>query len=253
MNTVSPARTGYAEVDGARLYYEIHGAGDPIVLLHGGVLTIELSFATLLPALATGRQVIAVELRGHGRSTDTDREFSIPDFAAGVVGVLDHLGIEQADFFGFSLGGLTALQVAIADPRRVGRLILGSTHYRPDGYYPEISDPAMTSPRLPTPEDFAAMREAYVAVAPDPDHFEAFMAKVGPAVHAFPGWTDDQLRALTAPTLLVIGDFDFVRPEHALRMQELIPDVQLAILPGTKHNDVTHRPEVVPMIERFLG
>jgi pimeloyl-ACP methyl ester carboxylesterase len=97
------------------------------------------------------------------------------------------------------------------------------------------------------------MREAYVAVAPDPGHFEAFMAKVGPAVHAFAGWTDEQLRALTAPTLIVIGDFDFVRPEHALRMQELIPEGQLAILPGTKHNDVTSRPEIVPMIERFLA
>ncbi|MGH2514004.1 MAG: alpha/beta fold hydrolase, partial [Candidatus Limnocylindrales bacterium] len=253
MSALEPT-TGYAVVDGARLYYQIHGTGDPIVLLHGGVLTIELSFAAILPALAAGRQVIAIELRGHGRSEDTEREFSIPDFAAGVIGVLDHLGLERADFFGFSLGGLTSLQIAVAHPERVKRLILGSTQYRQDGYYDEISDPAMTSPRLPTVDDFAAMREAYVQVAPDPDHFEAFMAKVGPAVHAFTGWSDQQLQAIAAPTLLVIGDSDFVRPEHALQMQSLIPDAQLAILPGTSHVGVTQRAEVlVPMLERFLG
>lgn len=247
----------YASVNGLRLYYEIHGeihrTGSPLVLLHGGALTIELSFGTVLPALTTHRQVIAVEMQGHGRTADIERTPSVEAFASDVVGLLDHLGVAKADVFGFSLGGLVGMQLAVEHPERVDRLVLASAHFRPDGYYPEISDPAMTSPRLPSPADFGAMRAAYSSVAPDPDGFAAFMTRLPAVVHAFAGWSPEQLRAIRSRTLIVIGDFDFVRPEHALLMQQLIPDAQLAILPGTKHAEVVARAElIVPMVERFL-
>src|SRR5690349_17369399 len=171
---------GYAAVNGLKMYYEVHGDGTagqpPLVLLHGGVLTIELSFGAVLPELATGRQVIVTELQGHGRTADIDRDMSMAAFAGDVAGLLGQLGVEQADVFGFSLGGGTALQLALDHPELVGRLIVASAGYSADGTHAEISDPARwaTSTRMPTADDFGQMREAYQRVAPDPGHFEAF-------------------------------------------------------------------------------
>jgi pimeloyl-ACP methyl ester carboxylesterase len=207
----------------------------------------------VLPALVERHRVIAIEFQGHGHTADIEREPSIAAFASDVVGVLDHLDIDRADFLGFSLGGLVCLELLTAHPQRVGRAVLASAHSAQEGYYEEITDPAGTSPRLPTAEEFRQMQEAYRRVAPDPDHFEAFLGRLSPAVHGMPGWTPDQLRAVTASVLIVIGDRDFVRPEHALQMQSSIPDAQLAILPGTKHTEVTQRAEILPMLERFLG
>ena len=138
-------------------------------MLHGGVLTFHLSFDSLLPALVAERPVIGVELQGHGHTADTDRPFSIRQCAEDVVALVDQLGDEQADFFGYSLGGLTATEIAARHPERVGRVVLAASHFRPDGYYPEISDPESDSPRLPTEADFLAMKKAYEDVAPDPE------------------------------------------------------------------------------------
>ncbi|MFC4942500.1 alpha/beta fold hydrolase [Pseudonocardia sp. GCM10023141] len=247
--------TGYAPVNGLQMYYEIHGTGRPLVLLHGGVLTIDLSFGSLIPALSATHQVIAVELQGHGRTADTDREMTIPNLASDVVGLLDHLGIEKADLFGFSLGGLTAVQVAVSHPDRVGRLVAASVHFRQDGYYEEIfnPDPDAGSRRLPTAADFQEMQEAYESVASDPSHFGAFMAKTSQAAGAFRGWSDDELRGVAVPTLLLVGDTDFVRIEHAAEMFSLLPDAQLAVIPAATHMDVTRRIEiVVPAVAGFL-
>jgi len=201
-----PKGSAHAKVNGLEMYYEVHGADDgtrrPLVLLHGGVLTVELSFAPLLPVLAEGRRVVAPELQGHGHTADTDREMTVANLASDVVALLDELGIEQADFLGFSLGGLTALEVAARHPERVGRLVLAATHYHQDGYHAEISDPASTSPRLPTRADFQEMADAYAAVAPHPEHFQDFLAKVSHAAHAPLPWTADDLRGLRAPALL---------------------------------------------------
>ncbi|HEV7887659.1 MAG TPA: alpha/beta fold hydrolase, partial [Acidimicrobiales bacterium] len=225
----------------------------PLVLLHGGLLTIDLTFGSMIPSLAKDYQVIAVELQGHGHTADIDREFSLDALADDVVKLLDHLGIEQADFFGFSLGGMVALALVLARPDRVGRLVLASTHYRNDGYHPEIFDPAQTSPRLPTQADFQAMQDAYNQVAPDPAHFEAFMNKASNMVGSFPGWDAERLRAITAPTLLIVGDTDFVRLDHAVEMFDLIANAHLAVLPSTTHMGVMGRPDVVlPMVEPFL-
>jgi pimeloyl-ACP methyl ester carboxylesterase len=220
------------------------------VLLHGGLLTIDLNFGPLLEPLAASRQVIAVELQGHGHTADTGRPMTIEALASDVVALLDQLGIAQADLFGFSLGGLVAFAVALGTPARVGKLIAASADaYRPPG---RESAP-LGEDRLPTPADFQAWRDAYDAVAPDPAHFEEFAAKTSAmVVHEFPGWTDE-LRSLQAPTLLIFGDRDFTPLPDVVEMFELLPDAQLAVLPGTTHVGVTRRPgQVLALITPFL-
>ena len=228
----------YAPVNGLQLYYEVHGSGRPIVLLHGGLLTIDLNFRPLLEPLATSRQVIAVELQGHGHTADSDRAMTIEALADDVVALLDHLGIAEADFFGFSLGGLVAYEVAFSSPARVGRLIVASADaHRPPGRESAPTD----EDRLPTLADFQAWRDAYEAVAPDPAHFDEFA-----------GWTDE-LRSLRAPTLLIFGDRDFSPLPDVAEMFDLLPDAQLAVLPGTTHVGLTRRPgEVFALITPFL-
>lgn len=244
----------YANVNGIEMYYEVHGTGRPVVLLHGGVLTAELTFGEMMPALAATRQVIAVELQGHGHTADTDREMRLDLLADDVVALLDQLGVERADLFGFSLGGLVATQVAIGHPERVDRLVLVSTHYRTAGYHPEIRDPEQwaTSTRMPTQEDFKAMADAYARVAPDPSHFPAFMAKVSAVPDTVDRWTVEEIRSIGAPTLLVIGDHDFVRIEHAADLLALLPHARLAVLPDTTHVGTMSHPTLLPLAEAFL-
>jgi pimeloyl-ACP methyl ester carboxylesterase len=239
----------YAPVNGLELYYEIHGRGKPLVLLHGGVQTIDLTFGPLLEPLAAGRQLIAVELQGHGHTADTGRPMTIEALAGDVVALLDQLGIAKADLFGFSLGGLVACAVALGAPARVGKLVLASADaHRPPG---RESAP-LGEDRLPTPADFQAMRDAYDAVAPDPAHFDEFAGRTSTMVQEFPGWTDE-LRSLRAPTLLIFGDRDFMPLPDVAEMFELLPDAQLAVLPGTTHVGVTRRSAaVLALIVPFL-
>ena len=239
----------YAPVNGLQLYYEIRGSGRPLVLLHGGLMTIGLNFGPLLEPLAASRQVIAVELQGHGHTADTGRAMTIEALAGDVVALLDQLGIAEADLFGFSLGGLVACAVALGAPARVGKLIAASTDpYRPPGR--DSAPPG--EDRMPTPADFQAMRDAYAAVAPDPAHFDEFAEKNSVMVHQFPGWTHE-LRSLQAPTLLIFGDRDFSPLPDVAEMFELLPDAQLAVLPGTTHIGLTRRPgEVLALITPFL-
>jgi pimeloyl-ACP methyl ester carboxylesterase len=256
---MSPASTGYAPVNGLRMYYQRHAAARatrPLVLLHGGLMTIELSFGALLPELSAGRPVIAAELQGHGRTADISRDIDLHFLADDVAALLGHLGVGQADVLGFSLGGHVAVQLALDHPGRVGKLIAISVSYGADGYHQEISDPAQhaTSTRMPTENDFRQMREAYERLAPDPGHFDAFAAKASQAVGAFPGWTPDELGSIAAPALLVVGDHDFVRLEHAVQAHALIPGAQLAVLPGATHMGVLRRADlIVPLVSGFLG
>src|SRR5262249_50222376 len=169
-----------------------------------GLMTIDLNFGPLLEPLAASRQVIAVELQGHGHTADTDQPVSIEAHAADVIALLDELGIARADLYGFSLGGLVACAVALAAPGRVGKLILASADvHRP----PDRESAPLGEDRLPTQADFQQMRDAYDAVAPDPGHFEEFAARNAAAVHTFRGWTGE-LRSLRMPTLLIFGDRD---------------------------------------------
>jgi pimeloyl-ACP methyl ester carboxylesterase len=245
-------RGAYATVNGLRMYYEEHGSGRPLILLHGGILTIDLSFGRMLPALAEQHRVIGVELQGHGHTEDIDRRLQLDLLAEDVVALMDHLGLERADLFGYSLGGLVATELVVRHPERVDRLVVAATHFRPDGYHPEIHDPRQDSPRLPTEADFVQMQQAYAAVAPDPAHFEAFLQKAQPMIAGFRGWSDEQLRAITAPTLLAIGDTDFVRIEHAAAIHALLPDAQLLVLPGCTHMEVVRRPELLSAVRWFL-
>jgi pimeloyl-ACP methyl ester carboxylesterase len=239
----------YASVNGLQLYYEIHGSGKPLVLLHGGLMTIDLNFGTLLKQLAASRQVIAVELQGHGHTADTDRPMTIGGLASDVVALLDQLDIERADVFGFSLGGLVAFAMAVGAPGQVGRLIAASADpLRPPG---RESTP-LDDDRMPTQADFQAMRDAYDAVAPDPAHFEEFAARTSAMVHEFPGWSDE-LRSLRTPTLLIFGDRDFSPLPDVVELFDLLPDAQLAVLPGTTHMGVTQRTDaVLALITPFL-
>ena len=171
-------------MNGLQLCYQMHGSGRPLVLLHGGLLTIDLNFGPLLEPLAASRQVIAVKLQGHGHTADTGRAMTIEALAGDVVALLDHLGIAEADLFGFSLGGLVAYAVALGAPTRVGKLIVASADaHRPPGR--ESAPPG--DDRLPAPADFQAMRDAYDAVALDPAHFNEVAAKTSALVHQFPG------------------------------------------------------------------
>ena len=239
----------YVPVNGLQLYYETRGTGTPLVLLHGGLLTIDLNFGPMLEPLAATRQVIAVELQGHGHTADTGRPMTIEALASDVVALLDHLEIETADFFGFSLGGLVAYAIAVTAPARVGKLIVASADaHRPPG---RESAP-LDDDRLPTPADYQEMRDAYSAVAPDPAHFEEFAAKTAAAVHEVPAWTDE-LRSLRAPTLLIFGDRDFSPLNDVVELFELLPNAQLAVLPGTTHVGVMRRPaDVLALITSFL-
>jgi pimeloyl-ACP methyl ester carboxylesterase len=174
---------------------------------------------------------------------------TIEALAGDVVALLDHLGIGQADLFGFSLGGLVAYALALGVPDRAGKLIVASADaHRPPGR--ESVPPG--DDRLPTPADFQEMRNAYEKVAPDPGHFEEFAAKNSAMVHEFPGWTGE-LRSLRAPTLLIFGDRDFSPLPDVVEMFELLPNAQLAVLPGTTHVSLTRRPgPLLALITPFL-
>jgi pimeloyl-ACP methyl ester carboxylesterase len=238
----------FADINGLRLYHEIHGSGRPVVLLHGGMLTIDVMFGPMLPTLAAGRQVIAVELQGHGRTADTDRTMSFDQLADDVAALLAHLGIEEADVFGFSLGGLVGWSLVMRHPKVVRRFVVASADYRSREAAPdEIPRP------MPTDADFQAMRDAYEAVAPDPSGFDALGEKVSTMVHTYVGWTADDLRAIENPTLVVVGDDDFIRVSDAVEAAELLPRGQLAVLPGTTHMDMARSPErVLAMVVPFL-
>lgn len=257
------ATTGYAPVNGLQMYYEIHGAGEPLVLLHGAVSGIGTSFGAVLPQLAKNRRVIAVEYQGHARTADVDRPLTYPQLADDVVGLLRHLGLERADFFGYSMGSGIALELAIAHPEVVRKLVLASVAYSPDGCHPGLLEGmAELTPDMMAGSPF---EEEYLRLAPHPEHFATLLEKVKRVDVEFTGWPTEAVGSIQAPVLLVIGDSDLVRPEHAVEMFRMfgggvfgdvtgLPDSQLAILPGTTHVGVADRADwLAPMIDSFLS
>jgi pimeloyl-ACP methyl ester carboxylesterase len=247
--------SGYIDIGDLHMYYEVYGNGTPLVLLHGGMLTIELNFAGLIPTLAQRHQVIAVELQGHGRTNDTARAITPGALAGDVVALLDHLAIERAHVLGHSMGAAVTLELAVSHPTRVRSIVPISASVRPDGLHEDLTDPARMagSTRLPTPQDFADFRDAYVRLSPHPDHFEDFLATLSSSNADLQGWSDAQLAGITAPTLIVLGDHDFVTVEHAALMQQLIPGARLAVLPNTTHMQITRRADLLlPMLAEFL-
>jgi pimeloyl-ACP methyl ester carboxylesterase len=245
----------YADVNGLHLYYEEHGDGSPLVLLHGGMLTIDLNFAALIPTLADRHRIVAVEMQGHGRTADIDRPITPAALASDVVALLDHLRIDRAHVLGHSFGAAVALELAVTHPDRVRSIVPISASVRPDGMHEDLTDPAKmaTSTRMPNPQDFADFKAAYERLSPHPEHFDEFLVSLSASNADLQGWSDEQLAGITAPVLLVQGDRDFTTVEHAALMLQLIPGSQLAVLPDTTHMQVTRRAELLlPMLERFL-
>src|SRR3954454_18022266 len=251
-------RNGMAheEIDGVPIWYEEQGdvADPPLIALHGGIMTFQRSFADVLPWLTERSRVIGVELQGHGHTPDTGRPMSTERFAWDIAELIDRVaGGGPVDVWGFSLGALTATSLALRQPAKVGRLVLAASNIRPDGYHPEITAPEQDDPRLPTEEEFETWHADYDAVAPNPADFFPFLERLQPVVHDMPGWTADEIRSITAPTFLVIGDRDFVRLDHAGEMLDLFPDCRLAVLPGTRHTEVMERTGVLQaLVAPFL-
>jgi pimeloyl-ACP methyl ester carboxylesterase len=208
------AKTGYASVNGLEMYYEIHGAGRPMVLLHGALMTIE-QFQQLLPSLAKTRQVIAIEQQAHGRTADADRPFRYEQMADDTAALLRHLELGQADVFGYSMGGGIALQLAIRHPELVRKLVIAAPAYGPDGFYPEV----LENIRNLKPEDFegSPWLDAYASVAPDPEGWPTLLGKVRELVGEFEGWPAEDIRAIEAPALgltpMIIQFLDAPMPE----------------------------------------
>jgi len=263
---MAPARTtGYAPVNGLSVYFEIHGEGDPLVLLHGAYMSIE-SMAPLLGPLAAHRRVIALELQGHGRTADADRPITYEGMADDTAAVMEHLGVERADVVGYSMGAGVAVQLAIRHPERVRRLVPVSTTYAYDGMPAEAIELFPTI----TPEMFKGgpMEADYQRLAPHPDDFESLVWKLKTLDTTDFDWSEG-VRGITAPVLIIVGDSDVVRLEHVVELFRMLgggvmgdlaglPKSQLAVLPGTSHfmppgSGVLDRSELmVAMIRPFL-
>ncbi len=255
MNSAAPVQTGYAPVNGLRLYYEIHGnaqAGQPpLVLLHGGGDTIGTSFGHVLPELARTRQVIAFEQQGYGHTADiVDRPFSFEQSADDTAALLAYLKVERADLCGFSNGGTIALQVAIRHPQVVRKLVPISTFFGRDGGEPAFWEWMKNAHLENMPVE---LQEEYRKVAPHPENLRLFHDKAAQRMRDFKDIPEASLRAIAAPTLVICGDADVVRPEHAVALMRLIPHAQLAIFPGTDHMAMmTRAATLVPMLNAFL-
>src|SRR3989440_2153652 len=179
----TPVESGYVPVNGLEMYYEIHGSGQPsvppvpLVLLHGNLSTIGTSFGKVLPDLSSTRRIIAIEQQGHGHTADIDRPFSLEQWAEDTTALLHHLGIEQADFFGYSSGGAVALEIALRSPALVRKFVwAGGTSYRRDGLYPEL----LKASEAMKPEDLdgSAFQQAYASIAPHPEQWHQLVAKI---------------------------------------------------------------------------
>lgn len=249
----------YADVHGLHMYYEIHGEGFPLVLIHGGGSTIGTTFGRILPALAQTHRVIAVELQAHGHTADIDRPLSFEQDADDVAALLQHLGIGRADIFGFSNGASTTLQLAIRHPGMVNRIVVASTMYKRSGAYPWLWE-AMARPSFGHMPQ--ALKDAYLAINPDTKALYAMYERDVARMQSFTDISDDAIGAIRSPALIIAGDRDVVRPEHAVELYRRIPRAQLAIFPGG-HGDymgelTTLKPgqaeyPVLPVVEAFLN
>ena len=259
---IAQTKTGYAQVNGLKMYYEIHGAGKPLLLIHGAFNSINTAFSQLIPELSKTRQVIAVELQGHGRTNDIDRPFSFESMADDVAALLKQLKIDSTDIFGYSMGGGVAQQVAIRHPSLVRRLILASTVYKYEGWSQETRN---ILPML-TPEMFAntPIKTEYDKLAPDPTHWKDFIGKMKKFVTTPYDFGAEKIRAIRSPTLIILGDGDGVTPEHAIEMYRLrggaymmdfgpVHAAQLAVLPGSSHISTMMQTEwLVSMVKPFI-
>lgn len=259
-------KSGYAKVNGVNYYYEIRGEGEPLLLLHGGLGSIDM-FGPVLPALSKNRQVIAVDLYGHGRTALTDRKMSLIDMGDDMAGLLEQLGYAKVDAMGYSMGSGVAMRLAVQHPDMVRRLVLVSAGFAQDGFYPEMLPmqaqvgAAMAEMMKPTP-----MYQSYAAVAPKVEDFPKLLDLMGEMMRKPFDWSED-VKTLKMPVMLVYGDSDMYRPEHIVKfyqllggglkdagwMRENMSQNRLAIIPNRTHYDVFFAPELAAMALPFLN
>jgi pimeloyl-ACP methyl ester carboxylesterase len=244
-------QSGFAPVNGLKLYYEIHGAGTPLVLLHGGGSTIGTTFGSVIESFAKTHKVIALEQQGHGHTADIpDRPFSFEQSADDTAALLQYLKIPKADFIGYSNGGTIALQIAIRHPEIMGKMVVISANYKRDGMYPEFWESMQHASLQSMPEE---LKEAYLKVAPHPEQLQSFHDKSVQRMLNFKDIPAEKIHGITAPALVIVGDGDIIRPEHAVEMKRMLPHGQLAILPGTDHMNIMHNSLLASLIETFLS
>jgi pimeloyl-ACP methyl ester carboxylesterase len=253
------SQNGYSEVNGIKMYYEIYGQGKPLVLLHGGGSTIQTTFGRVIPMLARHRKVIAMELQAHGRTSDRDKDLTFEQDADDVATLLKNLNIDKADFFGFSNGGTTTVQIAIRHPEIVDKIILGSTLCKRNGMPPAFWGFMKQAQLSNMPEQ---LKEAYLQVAANPNGLQVMHDKDVKRMINFKDIPDEQIKSIKAPALIIIGDQDVIQPEHALEMHRQMTNSALAIIPGVHGEYIEEITTlklgtkevafVVPMIEGFL-
>lgn len=256
-----PAESGYADVNGLKMYYEVYGNGKPIVLLHGSFMSIPLNWSHIIPLLSKDRKVIVTEMQGHGRTKDIARELSYEGMADDVSGLLKHLKIDSADILGYSMGGGVAFQVAVRHPEQVRRLVVLSGTYTHDGWWPDVE--AMFATFTADMFKGTPIQKQYDSYGNDPARFPEYVKKVISIDLKPYDWSKD-VRNIQAPIFMAIGDADGVRYEHALelfrakgggKMGDLhgLPKSRLAIIPGTTHIGIIQRADwLIPMITDFL-
>ena len=257
----------YAGINGVNLYYETHGTGRPLILLHGGLGSGEM-FGPILPALAADHQVIAVDLQGHGRTADTDRPIDVRLMADDIATLIAHLGFDQADVMGYSLGGGVAMMTAIRHPEVVRRLVAVSANIRRDAIYPEmLAQQGQVGPDAVEFMKDTPMYQLYQRVAPRPEDFGRLLGKMGDSMAKDFDFSDE-VRGLRVPTLIVAADADMAPPSHYVEVFALLDGGRrdggwtgegrpsgghaLAILPGLTHYDIFASPLLAAVATSFL-
>jgi pimeloyl-ACP methyl ester carboxylesterase len=261
----APVKSGHLPVNGVNYYYEIHGTGEPLLLLHGGLGSIDM-FRPSLPAFAEGRKVLAVDLHGHGRTTLGDRRIDLIDMGNDMAEIVRKLGHEKVDVFGYSMGGGVALRFAIQHPERVRRLVLTSAGFAQSGFYPEmLPQQAAVGAAMAEQMKGTPMYESYKAIAPKPEEFPKLLDQMGAWMRQPYDWSAE-VKKLAMPVMLVYADSDMFRPEHVVEfyqllggglkdagwMREHMSQNRLAILPDLTHYDIFLSPELPRTVRPFL-
>jgi pimeloyl-ACP methyl ester carboxylesterase len=261
-----PSRSGHVRANGVDYYYEIRGTGEPLLLLHGGLGTIDM-LAPILPILAENRQVIGVDLYGHGRTALTDRPVSLIDMGDDMAVILKELGYDRVDVLGYSMGGGVALRLAVQHPETVRRLAIASAPFAQDGFYPEmLPQQAAVGAAMAEAMKDTPMYKSYVAVAPHPEDFPRLLDRMGAFMRQPYDWRED-VKRLKMPVMLVYGDSDMVRPEHIVEfyqllggglrdagwMREHMSQNRLAILPDLTHYEMFAAPALAYTVLPFLN
>jgi pimeloyl-ACP methyl ester carboxylesterase len=260
-----PMKSGHVEANGLKYYYEIHGQGEPLLLLHGGLGSIDM-FGPNLAALARTRQVIGVDLHGHGRTELGNRPIDLVDIGNDLAIVLKQLGYTQVDVLGYSFGGGAALRLAVQHPSLVRRVVIASAPFARDGFHAEmLPQQAQVGAALAPMMKDTPMYQSYVKIAPKPDDFPRLLDRMGELMRRPYDWSAD-VKTLTMPVMLVFGDSDMIRPAHIVEfygllggglkdagwMREHMSKNRLAILPDVTHYELFMSPQLVPTVMPFL-